>query len=177
MVSPVHVALLGLFAVVAVQRVAELRVAKRNQAWALDQGGRLIDEPHYWMFFVLHTGWLLAWVVEGWLRGPALHPLWPVWLAGFAVASGLRYWAITTLGPRWNTKVIVIDGLQPIREGPYRFIAHPNYVAVALELACVPMVFGGWITAAVCSLLNAGLLLTLRIPTETRAVREAAEAG
>ncbi len=164
----------ALFVIIAVQRVSELRLAKRNLDWALAQGGRLIPEPHYWMFFVLHTGWLLAWPLEAWLRGPELGVVWPAWLIGFGLAEGLRYWAIASLGKRWNTKIVVLDGAPLVRRGPYRFIAHPNYVAVALELACVPLVFGAWITAVVCSVLNAALLLGLRIPTEIAAVRAAA---
>jgi methyltransferase len=168
----IEIALLwGLLLVIAVQRVLELRLAKRNLQWALEQGGRLVNEPHYWMFFVLHTGWLFAWPVEAWLRGPTLGDLWPVYLSGFVLAEGLRYWAIGSLGQRWNTQIVVFDGAPLIRRGPYRFIAHPNYLAVALELVCVPMIFGAWITALVCTVLNAALLLGLRIPAETAALR------
>ena len=168
--------LLGLMlALVAAQRISELRLARRNQAWAEQRGGRLIEEPYYFAFFVLHVGWLVGWLAEAWARGPTLGPGWWAALAGFVVAEGLRYWAIATLGPRWNTRVIVIDGLAPIRRGPYRFVAHPNYLAVALELVCVPLIFGAWITAVLCSVLNAALLLGLRIPTEVRAMREAGQ--
>ena len=167
--------LAGLFVAVMIQRVSELRLAARNLAWALERGGRVIAEPHYWMFFVLHTGWLLAWPVEAWLRGPELSGLWPAWLGGFLLAEALRYWAIFSLGPRWNTKIVVLDGEPLVRKGPYRFISHPNYVAVALELACVPMIFDAWVTAAICTVLNAALLLGLRIPAEVAAVRSASE--
>lgn len=165
--------LLGLFVIIVVQRLSELRLARRNLAWALDQGGRLIEEPHYWMFFALHTSWLLAWPAEAWLRGPKLGPGWWAWLVGFGLTEALRYWAIASLGPRWNTKIVVLDGAPLVRAGPYRFVSHPNYLAVALELACVPLVFGAWITAAVCTVLNAALLLGLRIPAEAAAIREA----
>jgi methyltransferase len=167
--------LVGLFVAIAVQRVSELRLAKRNLAWAQERGGRLIAEPHYWMFFVLHTGWLLAWPCEAWLRGPELTSWWTAWLGGFVLAEALRYWAIASLGKRWNTKIVVLDGEPLIRRGPYRFLAHPNYLAVALELVCVPMIFDAWLTALICSVLNAALLLGLRIPAEVRAVREASE--
>jgi methyltransferase len=169
-----RVLLAALVLVIAIQRVTELRLAKRNLAWALAQGGRLIEEPHYWMFFALHGAWLLAWPLEAYLRGPELHVAWPAWLAGFVLAEGLRYWAIASLGPRWNTKIVVLDGAPLIRRGPYRWIAHPNYLAVALELVCVPLIFGAWITALVCTVLNAALLLGLRIPAEAAAVRAAA---
>jgi methyltransferase len=167
--------LAALFVVIAVQRVSELRLAKRNLAWALERGGRLIAEPHYWMFFVLHTGWLLAWPLEGWLRGPTLAPWWYAWLGGFVVAEALRYWAIASLGKRWNTKIVVLDGKPLVRRGPYRFFPHPNYIAVALELVCVPMIFGAWLSAVICTVLNAALLLGLRIPAEVAAVRAASE--
>jgi methyltransferase len=170
-----HVLFWGLIVAIAFQRVTELRLAKRNLEWALAQGGRLIEEPHYWMFFALHGGWLLAWPLEAWLRGLQFGVAWPAWLVGFVLAEGLRYWAIASLGPRWNTKIVVIDGAPLIRRGPYQFIAHPNYVAVALELLCVPMIFGAWITALVCTILNAALLLGLRIPAEAAAVRVASE--
>lgn len=162
-----------LLLVIVIQRVSELRLAKRNLEWALANGGRLVTEPHYWMFFVLHVGWLLAWPLEAWLRGPALAPFWWVFLAGFALTELLRYWAITSLGTRWNTKIVVFDEQPLVRRGPYRFLAHPNYLAVALELICVPLVFGAWITAIVCTLLNAALLLGLRIPAEVTAIRAA----
>lgn len=167
--------LIGLWVAIAIQRVTELRLAKRNLAAMLQRGARVVPEPHYWLFFVLHTGWLLAWPVEAWLRGLSLTAAWPAWLAGFVVAEALRYWAIASLGERWNTKIVVLDGEPLVRRGPYRFIAHPNYVAVALELLCVPMLFGAWITALVCTILNAALLLGLRIPNESAAVREASE--
>ena len=168
--STSQLALVGLFAIIVIQRVSELRLAKRNLERALAQGGRVVEEPHYWMFFALHTGWLLAWPIEAWLRGPALAPWWWGALAVFAAAQGLRYWAIASLGPRWNTRIVVLDGAPLVRAGPYRFVRHPNYVAVALELASVPLVFGAWISAAVCSVLNAALLLGLRIPAEVAAV-------
>jgi methyltransferase len=176
-VSPAAL-LWGLLLVIAVQRISELRLAKRNLDRALRAGGRLVAEPHYWMFFVLHTGWLLAWPLEAWWRGgdagPQLGEWWWLFLLGFVAAEGLRYWAIASLGTRWNTRIVVLDGAPLIRRGPYRWLAHPNYVAVALELAAVPLVFGAWITALVCTVLNAALLLGLRIPAEMAAVRAAA---
>jgi methyltransferase len=168
--------LLGvLLVVIALQRLSELRLAKRNLEWALAHGGRLVPESHYWMFFVLHTGWLLAWPTEAWLRGPGLSDFWWVFLAGFGLAEVLRYWAIASLGPRWNTKIVVFDDQPLVRRGPYRFVGHPNYLAVAVELVCVPLIFDAWITAAACTLLNAALLLGLRIPAEVAAIREASQ--
>ena len=85
------------------------------------------------------------------------------------LAQALRYWAITTLGPRWNTRVIVLPGSAPVTGGPYRFVRHPNYVAVVAELFFLPLVHGAWWTALFFSLANAWLL-TVRIRVEERAL-------
>jgi methyltransferase len=167
----------GLVVIVLVQRITELRLARRNEQWARAQGARESGAEHYPLFFLLHGGWGIGWITEALLRGPSLAPGWWAWLGGFVLAEILRYWAIATLGRRWNTRILVIDGLPVIQNGPYRFLAHPNYLAVAIELLCIPMVFGAWITAVIASALNATLLLGLRIPCEQRAVREAAARG
>ncbi len=171
MVSPASALYFGVIAVVLVQRVTELRLAKRNEAWAREQGAREYGAGHYPLFFVLHGGWAIGWISEAALRGPTLAPGWWAWLGGFVIAEALRYWAIGTLGKRWNTRILVIAGLEPIRSGPYRFVRHPNYLAVAIELACIPMLFGAWITAVVASVLNAVILLGVRIPAENAALR------
>ncbi|MEM6996004.1 MAG: isoprenylcysteine carboxylmethyltransferase family protein [Myxococcota bacterium] len=126
----------------------ELRQAKRNEAWARDQGAVEVGAGHYPIFFVLHTSWLLAWPLEAWLGGPQLAATWPIWLALFGAAEGLRYWAIASLGQRWNTRILVLPGRAPIRSGPYRVVPHPNYIAVIVELAALPLLFGAWRTAA-----------------------------
>ncbi len=155
---------------IVIQRLAELRLARRNEAWARARGAVEHGARHYPAFFVLHGAWLFGWIGEAWLRGPQLARGWLVWLAVLAFAEVLRYWAIASLGRRWNTRVLVMPGEPPLTRGPYRFIRHPNYVAVALELAAVPLMFGAWITAVVATLANAVLLLAVRIPVEERAL-------
>jgi methyltransferase len=155
----------------AVQRVLELRVAKRNEAALRRRGAREYGARHYPAFFVLHGLWLLAWPTEAIARGIVLDPRWPLFLGLFAAAQLLRYWAISTLGERWNTRVLVLPGVPPIRRGPYRVLAHPNYVAVVVELAAVPLIFGAYTTALVASIANAVLLLAIRIPCEVSALR------
>ena len=162
------------FVVLAVQRVLELRLARRNEAWVRAEGAKEFGARHYPLFFVLHGGWLVGWVVEG-LRQDGLPSLWWVWVAVFLAAQGLRYWAIATLGRRWNTRVLVLAGRAPILRGPYRLLPHPNYLAVALELAAVPLAVGATWTAAISTVLNAVLLLGIRIPCETRALRWAVD--
>ncbi|MCH9682174.1 MAG: hypothetical protein K0V04_12120 [Deltaproteobacteria bacterium] len=166
----------GLWAVVVLQRLTELRLAKRNEAWARGRGAVEYGAGHYPVFFVLHTGWLLAWPLEAWLTGPQLATGFIGWLAMFAAAEMLRYWAITSLGRRWNTRILVLQGLPLVRRGPYRVIPHPNYLAVILELAALPLAFGAYWTAAVVGALNLVVLLAIRIPAERRALDAAARA-
>ncbi len=159
-------------AVVALQRLLELRLAQANLRWALARGGREFGREHYPLFFVLHSGWMLGWLLEGLARNQ-LSPIWGLWLAVFLLAQGLRYWAIQSLGRYWNTRIIVVPGAPRVRTGPYRYFPHPNYLAVALELLSLPLIFNAWITALVASLLNA-LLLFIRIPAEEKALAKMA---
>jgi methyltransferase len=159
-----------LVAAVAVERLAELIVARRNLAWSRSQGGVEFGASHYPIMVVLHTGLLVGALVEviG-LHRPFLPTLgWPM-LAIVVGAQGLRWWCITTLGQQWNTRVVVIPGAQRIVGGPYRFFSHPNYVAVIAEGIALPLVHTGWITALVFTVLNAALLRT-RIRTENAAL-------
>jgi methyltransferase len=157
-------------AAIAVQRLLELRLARRNLAWALAQGGREYGREHYPLFFLLHVGWMLGLLWEGSLRNQ-LSGFWWLWLTIFLLAQGLRYWVITTLGNQWNTRIVVVPGAQRIQTGPFAYLNHPNYLAVGLELLSLPLVFDAWITALVASLLNLLLLLLVRIPAEERALQ------
>lgn len=159
-----------LVAAVALERVAELVVARRNLAWSKAQGGVEFGASHYPIMVVLHTGLLVGALVEviG-LHRPFLPALgWPM-LAIVVAAQGLRWWCITTLGQQWNTRVVVIPGAQRVVGGPYRFFSHPNYVAVIAEGIALPLVHTGWITALVFTVLNAALLRT-RIRSENAAL-------
>lgn len=159
-----------LVAAVALERIAELVVARRNLAWSKAQGGVEFGASHYPFMVVLHTGLLVGALVEviG-LHRPFLPALgWPM-LAVVVAAQGLRWWCITTLGQQWNTRVVVIPGAQRVVGGPYRFFSHPNYVAVIAEGIALPLVHTGWITALVFTVLNAALLRT-RIRSENAAL-------
>jgi methyltransferase len=163
------VALWLALAFVVVQRILELRLAQANLRWALSQGAREYGREHYPLFFLLHLGWMLGWLHEG-LARQQLSPIWWLWLAVFVLAQGLRYWAIQSLGRYWNTRIIIVPGAKKIAGGPYRYLRHPNYLAVALELLSLPLIFNAWITALAATLLNAWLLLTVRIPAEEKAL-------
>ena len=162
-----------LVAAVGLERVAELVVSRRNAAWSMARGGVETGRRHYRVMVVLHTGLLVGALVEVWIRHPTLLPLLAASMFVLVLASqGLRWWCISTLGPRWNTRVIVVPGLPLVGSGPYRWLRHPNYVAVAVEGLALPLVHSAWITALVFTALNAVLLRT-RIRVEDRALAEA----
>jgi methyltransferase len=107
------------------------------------------------------------------MRGPEFPAYWPMPLTLFLLVQPLRYWAILSLGENWNTRILVVPGAKPVRRGPYRYLKHPNYVVVVVEILTFPLIFGAWITALVFSALNAALL-SVRIREEDRALRELA---
>lgn len=155
---------------VVLERIAEMVVSTRNAAWSLARGGVESGRSHYPVMVLLHTGFLVAMLVEAFLRRPDVPAVlaWSM-LALVVAAQGLRWWCISTLGPRWNTRVIVVPGLPPVRSGPYRWFSHPNYVAVVVEGVALPLVHGAWITALVFTVANAALL-TVRIRVEEQAL-------
>lgn len=166
-------AFLLLIVCIAVARLGELRLARRNVAHLLAQGAREAAPGHYRWMVLLHTSFLVAAPVEVWLlRRPLIVPL--ALTAGLAVAlaMALRFWVLATLGERWTTRILVLPGVAPVTGGPYRFLRHPNYLAVVTEIAALPLIHTAWCTALLFSLLNA-LLLRVRIRAEERALREA----
>jgi len=155
-----------LILLVAVERVAELVVSTRNLEWSKANGGREFGAGHYPVMVALHTGLLAGAVLEARTRRRWIWPAFWVVLA----AQALRWWCITTLGKQWNTRVVVVPGAPRVVGGPYRLVPHPNYVAVILEGAALPLVGGAWITAGVFSVANA-LLLRTRIRVEDEALQ------
>ncbi|MFC6087719.1 isoprenylcysteine carboxyl methyltransferase family protein [Saccharothrix lopnurensis] len=160
-----------LVGLVAVERLGELVVAKRNLAWSLARGGRETGFGHYPFMVVLHTGLLAGCLVEVWVADRPFTALlgWPM-LALVVAAQALRWWCIRVLGRQWNTRIVVVPGLPLVTGGPYRLFRHPNYVAVVVEGFALPLVHGAWLTAAVFTAVNAGLL-AVRIRAEDRALR------
>jgi methyltransferase len=167
-----------LIVVVAFERLAELVVSQRHVTWALAHGGIETGKRHYPPMVALHSGLLIACLVE---VHAADRPFIPAlgWTALVLVvaANALRWWCIATLGEQWSTRVIVVPGMPLVRRGPYRWLSHPNYVAVAVEGAALPLVHTAWVTAIAFTVLNAVLLLGFRIPTEERALRAVSPAA
>lgn len=160
----------GLILLTAAERLLELRISLRNAAWSFERGGREFGRSHYPFMVVLHTGLLFASVADAWLLQRPFYPVVGSILFVAALAcQGLRWWCIASLGPRWNTRVIIVPGLPRICSGPYRFLSHPNYVVVVAEGVILPMVHNAWITALVFTALNA-VLLSVRIRVENSAL-------
>ncbi len=160
-------------ALVAVQRLLELVLARRNELRARARGAIERGRGHYPFVVALHSLWLVSTLVEGLLRGPELPALWPVPLALFLLVQPLRYWALSSLGESWNTRILVVPGAKPVRRGPYRYLSHPNYVVVVVEILAFPLIFGAWMTALVFTVLNVAVLF-VRIREEHRALTELA---
>jgi methyltransferase len=153
-----------LLSAVMAERLAELYWAHRNTAALLAQGASEFAPAHYPAIVLLHALWLASLWIFGWER-----PLSPVWLAVFLTLQVLRLWTLTTLGRRWTTRIIVLPGAPLAANGPYRFLAHPNYVVVIGEIATLPLCFGLPWFSLVFSIANAGVL-SLRIRAENAAL-------
>ncbi|MER5551762.1 isoprenylcysteine carboxyl methyltransferase family protein [Streptomyces sp. NPDC002793] len=149
----------ALVLVVAAERLAELAVALRNARWSLARGGTEAGRGHYPVMVALHIALLTGCLAETWSAGRPFVP-WLGWtmVAVVAAAQVLRWWCVRTLGRRWNTRVIVVPGLPPVTGGPYRWLRHPNYLAVAAEGAALPLVHGAWLTAVLFTGFNAALM-------------------
>lgn len=163
----------GVWAVVLADRLAETVVARRNRRWAAARGGVEHDRAFTRVVIAFHTAWFAAFALELALRPGRLVV--PVWLAAAAllVLQGGRAWVIATLGRRWSTGVVTLPGAPPVRHGPYRFLRHPNYLVVAVELYLYPAMAGCWLTALIGGSLDLAVLAR-RISAEERALARSA---
>lgn len=161
-------AYLGLLGIVGIARLAELRVSRRNQRRLLDRGAKIAPDPSFRWMVLLHAFVLAGAGAEVWLLRRPLVPL----LAGvagflFLAANGLRWWVIRTLGNQWSVIVIDSGKLGIVDRGPYRFIRHPNYTAVFIEMLALPLIHTAWITAAATAPAH-WLVLRARVQAEDR---------
>lgn len=162
-------AYLALVALFAAERAVELAVSRRHARALRARGAIERGRGHYPPMVLLHASFLAA-CAGGALLRPSPPPAWaPLAVAGALAAQGLRWWAIAALGERWTTRVLVLPGAAPVTSGPYRFLRHPNYLAVVVEVACLPLAYGLVGVATAFSGANAALLW-LRIRTEERAL-------
>jgi methyltransferase len=163
----IFVAFVGL---IALQRLAELRLSRRNERQLRTLGAREHAAGHFVAMQLLHTLWLASVVLEVmWLRPP--FQLWVSALAALCFAMGqcLRYAAIQALGGRWSVRIWTLPAAPPVTRGVYRYLRHPNYLGVVLEIAALPLMHSAWRSAVVFSLANA-VLLAVRIRKEEQAL-------
>jgi methyltransferase len=153
-----------LLAFVTAQRLAELALARRNTQRLRAAGAVERGRAHYPAIVALHALWLAGLWGLGYDR-----PIDRAFLAGFAVLQIARIWVLASLGRRWTTRILVLPGETPVRRGPYRYLRHPNYLIVALEIAVVPLALGLPLYAAASSVLNA-IVLAVRIRAENAAL-------
>lgn len=160
----------ALVALVAVMRLVELGVSKRHIERLLSRGAVEVGRSLYPWMVVVHTAFLAACVAEVWLLDRPLIPL--LTLAMFfllGAAGGLRWWVISTLGDRWSTRVVIVPGDPPVTAGPFRWLRHPNYLAVMIEFVALPLVHTAWLSAIAFTVAN-GIVLSFRVRTEEAAL-------
>jgi methyltransferase len=162
---------------VALGRLIELRIAGRNRRALLARGGVEVAPGHYRWMVLLHTAFLISCPLEVWLLDRPFVPVLGIpMLLLVVLATGLRYWVISTLDGRWTTRIVVLPGASPVTGGPYRFLRHPNYLAVITEMLALPLVHTAWLTAIVFSVMN-GLILRVRIRAEEEALARMTDYG
>lgn len=147
------------------QRLSELYIARKNEKWLLSQGAVQYGQNHYPFIVALHTLFIVSIITEYILRGQPLISWF--FLAIFIAVLLFKYWALSSLGKYWNTKIYRIPGVYPVKKGPYKFLKHPNYMQVVCEIAIIPLVFHLYYTAIIFTVLNA-IMLTVRISVENK---------
>ena len=153
-----------LLALVTLERLAELWLARRNTRALVSDGAVEVAAGHYPLIVLLHALWLAGLWLLGWQQAVSM-----VWLAIFMLLQVLRVWVLATLGPRWTTRIIVQPGSPLVTTGPYRLLSHPNYVVVVGEIAVLPLCLGLPWYALAFSVANAAVL-TIRIRAENAAL-------
>ena len=153
-----------LLALVTLERLAELWLARRNTKALVAAGALEFAPGHYPLIVLLHAFWLAGLWLLGWNQAVDIF-----WLVIFLLLQVLRVWVLATLGSRWTTRIIVQPGLALVAKGPYRWISHPNYVVVVGEIAVLPLCLGLPWYALAFSIANAAVL-TIRIRAENAAL-------
>lgn len=162
--------------IVIVQRLIEVIVAKRNEKRMLAAGAFEAGASHYPYMIALHVCFFIALISEVLFFERSISP-WFLWLfALFILVQALRVWCLVSLGSYWNTKIIILPGADVVKKGPYKLIRHPNYFVVCVEILLLPLMFQAYLTAICFTLLNFAML-SVRIPAEENALKEATNYG
>lgn len=158
-----------IIAILAIQRLLELLIARRNERIARANGAREYDEKGYKVIVLMHIAFFISLISEYVFFGKSLNRYWIALLILFLLAQALRYWAISTLGYFWNTKILITPNTSPISRGPYKYVRHPNYLAVIAEIAVIPLIFSCYLTSVIFTILNL-IVLRRRIRIEEDAL-------
>ena len=153
----------------AIQRILELRLAKKNEETVRKEGAVEYDGKGYKYIVYIHIAFFISLILEKYLLQRGFNSLSLLFFIIFVLTQMLRYWAITSLGKFWNTKILVVPDAELIVKGPYKYIRHPNYIAVITEIAVIPLIFSCYITCIIFSILNF-LILIRRIRIEEKAL-------
>lgn len=159
------------------QRLVELAIAKSNEKSLKSRGAVEAGQEHYRWIVLLHVAFFLSFIVEVVVYDVRPADWYWLPLSLFVVAQILRVWALVSLGRFWNTKIIILPDANVVSRGPYRFLKHPNYLVVAVEIIALPLIFQAYVTAVVFTVLNAILILGVRIPAEEKALSQWTDYG
>lgn len=156
------------------QRLFELFIARYNEKWMKKQGAIEFGKNQYRYIVLIHFLFFVSFLSEKIIFNRGLSSFWPVLFILFLITQVIRIWALASLGRFWNTKIIVLPNANIIKKGPYRFIKHPNYLIVSLEIFLIPLFFKAYITSILFTLLNIWVL-TIRIAEEENALKTLTE--
>ncbi len=153
--------------IIIIQRISELILSKRNENYLRSRGAVEYDKKGYKYIVLMHNLFFISVITEFVFLERQLNEYWKVLLIIFICTQLLRYWALFSLGKRWNTKILVLPNTEPIRSGLYKHLKHPNYIAVIIEIGVIPLLFSCYYTAVVFSILNL-IVLKRRIRIEEK---------
>lgn len=160
------------FFFVLASRIVELIIARENERWMKKRGAIEIGGEHYKWFIFVHSLFFISLLIEVIsMNHIKMIPFNTMLFMIFLLAQGGRVWCIYSLGRFWNTKIIVLPKVSLIKKGPYKYVRHPNYIIVFIELLVIPLMFQAYITALLFPFFHL-ILLTIRLPEEERALRQ-----
>ncbi|NSL52654.1 isoprenylcysteine carboxyl methyltransferase family protein [Calidifontibacillus erzurumensis] len=163
-------------ALIILQRIVELGIAKKNEKWMKARGGYEVGKEHYKYIVLVHILFFVTLIIEVFLFEKQLSPLWVIFLFIFSIAQVIRVWSIMSLGRFWNTKIIVVPNTNIIEKGPYKWVRHPNYLVVLIELLVLPLIFDAFWTAIIFTILNI-VVLKHRIQLEEQELMKGTNYG
>ncbi|ODG93769.1 MULTISPECIES: isoprenylcysteine carboxylmethyltransferase family protein [Bacillaceae] len=163
-----------IFLFIIIQRVIELGIAKNNEKKLKMRGALEYGQEHYKFFIILHSMFFISILIENYFIRYIEIRFFTFLLIVFIILQLARVWVISTLGERWNTKIIILPNEKLVKRGLYKYIKHPNYIIVTIELLVIPIMFHAYITTVIFSVCNL-ILLKVRIREENKALLQSIE--